>query len=218
MGKKIGQNDSEADKPENPLNNNTNEKYDSRGRKRQADCPKNGKNAIFGQSGVIDIAPNGQNIYKKAKIRKSPHNKKKRTEGDRIDKDAPPGQNNDEMSQGALKKRSASANKRENKDTTTRHAMIRGLTRKEKQIMKGVRKNNSAGEAHRRNEARTIDTSNGQRTIYTARTWGDGIKNALTMRYIHYCIWSETSTTELYIRKAEMHMVRCNYTHLPMAH
>ena len=102
---------------------------------------------------------------KKAKIRESPRNKKKRTRGGRIDKDASPGQKNDEKSQGASKKRSASANTRKNKDIT-RHAMIRGLTRKEKQIMKGIRKNNSAGEAHRRNEARTIDTSNGQRTIY----------------------------------------------------
>ena len=101
---KFGQSASEADKPENPLNNNTNEKYDSRGRKRQADCPKNGKNPIFGQSGVIDIAPNGQNIYKKAKIRKSPRNKKKRTEGDRIGIGASPGHNSDEMSQGASKK------------------------------------------------------------------------------------------------------------------
>ena len=63
---------------------------------------------------------------------------------------------------------------------TTRHAMIRGLTRKEKQIMKGIRKNNSAGEAHRRNEARTIDTSNGQRTIYkTTELDNETIKKAL---------------------------------------
>ena len=66
--------------------------------------------------------------------------------------------------------------------------MIRGLTRKEKQIMKGVRKNNSAGEAHRRNEARTIDTSNGQRTIYkTTELDNETIKSvADRFFYLHW--------------------------------
>ena len=86
-----------------------------------------------------------------------------------------------------MKKRSASANKRENKDTTTtRHAMIRGLTRKEKQIMKGIRKNNSAGEVHRRNEARTIDTSHGQRNIYTTERDNETIKSVADRFYLHW--------------------------------